>query len=61
MHTETYKVKGMHCASCVAMIERTVKKIPGVESAEANYGTEKAKMSFDPPKTYAGELSTAID
>src|SRR3989338_464929 len=61
MHTETYKVKGMHCASCVAMIERTVKKIPGVESAEVNYGTEKAKISFDPSKTSAGELSKSVE
>ncbi len=46
-HTQTYKVKGMHCASCASIIERTVKKIDGVESIAVNNGTENAKISFD--------------
>ena len=45
--TNIYKVKGMHCASCASIIERTVKKIDGVESIEVNPGTENAKISFD--------------
>ncbi len=50
-HSETYKVKGMHCASCASIIERTVKKIEGVESIAVNNGTENAKISFDESKT----------
>ncbi|MFA6520533.1 MAG: heavy metal translocating P-type ATPase [Candidatus Paceibacterota bacterium] len=50
-HTETYKVKGMHCASCSSIIERTVKKIDGVEEISVNPGTEKAKIAFDENKT----------
>src|SRR3989344_2755999 len=50
MHTKTYKVKGMHCASCASIIERTVKKIDGVESVAVNNGTENAKISFDASK-----------
>ena len=46
MHTEIYQVKGMHCASCASIIEKTLKKIDGVESIEVNPGTEKAKISF---------------
>jgi Cu2+-exporting ATPase/Cu+-exporting ATPase len=42
-----YKIKGMHCASCASMIERTVGKIEGVEKIEVNNGTEKAKIVFD--------------
>ena len=61
MHTQTYKVKGMHCASCSAIIEKTFKKIEGVHSAEVNYGTEKAKVSFDPSKTNPHELSKKIE
>jgi len=50
-HHETYKVKGMHCASCSSIIERTVKKIDGVEAISVNAGTENAKISFDDSKT----------
>src|SRR3989344_2813886 len=48
---KVYKVKGMHCASCASIIERTVKKIEGVESVAVNNGTENAKISFDANKT----------
>src|SRR3989338_8016959 len=61
MHTQTYKVKGMHCASCSSVIEKTFKKVEGVQSAEVNYGTEKAKVSFDPSKTNPHDLSKHIE
>lgn len=48
---KTYKVKGMHCASCSSIIERTVKKIDGVKEISVNNGTENAKISFDETKT----------
>ncbi|MEK7612254.1 MAG: heavy metal translocating P-type ATPase [Patescibacteria group bacterium] len=61
MHTQTYNVKGMHCASCSSVIEKTFKKVDGVHSAEVNYGTEKAKVSFDPTKTNPHDLSKHIE
>ena len=47
---QIYKVKGMHCASCASIIERTVKKIEGVSDISVNNGTEKAKISYDDSK-----------
>ncbi len=61
MHTQTYRVKGMHCASCSSLIEKTFKKVDGVHSAEVNYGTEKAKVSFDSSKTNPHDLSKHIE
>lgn len=61
MHTQTYRVKGMHCASCSSMIEKTFKKTEGVHLAEVNYGTETAKVSFDEQKTNLHELSKKIE
>jgi len=49
--TNTYKVKGMHCVSCASIIEKTVKKIDGVENISVNNGTENAKISFNTEKT----------
>ncbi|PIT92941.1 MAG: hypothetical protein COU06_02700, partial [Candidatus Harrisonbacteria bacterium CG10_big_fil_rev_8_21_14_0_10_38_8] len=61
MNTQTYRVKGMHCASCSSVIEKAFKKVPGVQSAEVNYGTEKAKGSFDSSKVSLDDLSKHIE
>jgi Cu+-exporting ATPase len=45
--SKIYKVKGMHCASCASIIERTVKKIDGVSDISVNSGTENAKILFN--------------
>jgi P-type Cu+ transporter len=58
---KTYKVKGMHCASCAGIIEKAFKKTEGVESVEVNYGTETAKVSFDESKTNPHYLSEKIE
>jgi Cu+-exporting ATPase len=57
---QTVAVEGMHCASCASTIERKLKKLPGVESCAVNYGTEKAKVSFDPDQTSLSTMSEAI-
>ncbi len=61
MRTETYNVKGMHCASCSSVIEKTLKKVDGVASVEVNYGTEKAKVSFDETKTEVELFSKRVE
>jgi Cu+-exporting ATPase len=43
-----YKVKGMHCASCVNRVESVVSKMPGVIEANVNLGLEEASISFVP-------------
>ncbi|MFA6404875.1 MAG: heavy metal translocating P-type ATPase [Candidatus Paceibacterota bacterium] len=59
--SQTFKIKGMHCASCAGIIEKTFKKTEGVQSAEVNYGTETAKISFDELKTNPQYLSEKIE
>ena len=51
----------MHCASCSAIIEKTLKKQNGVSAAQANYGTETAKVSFDDTKISAEQLSKSVE
>ncbi len=58
---QTYRVKGMHCASCASIIEKTLKKTPGVDSVEVNYGTETCKIAFDETKTNPQDLSKKIE
>ena len=57
---QTYKIKGMHCASCAVIIEKALKKEDGVDFVEVNYGTEAAKISFDKEKTSLSKLSEKI-
>src|SRR3989344_5503257 len=44
---KTFDVKGMHCASCVRVIERTLGKVEGVHEANVNLATNKATVSYN--------------
>jgi Cu+-exporting ATPase len=48
MNTETFSVGGMHCAACSARVEKTLRKLEGVESASVNLATEKATVVYNP-------------
>ena len=61
MTNNIYKIKGMHCASCAGIIEKTFKKTEGVVSASANYGNESVKISFDEGKIIPKDLSKKIE
>jgi Cu+-exporting ATPase len=59
--SQTYRIKGMHCASCANIIEKTFKKSEGVDSVQVNYGTETAKLSFNEAITNPNFLSSKIE
>ena len=44
---KTFDVKGMHCASCVRVIERSLSKVEGVHEANVNLATNKATVSYN--------------
>jgi Cu+-exporting ATPase len=46
----TLPILGMTCANCVATVERNLKKIDGVETANVNLSSERAAVSYDPDK-----------
>src|SRR3990167_9560316 len=35
-------IQGMHCSSCAALIEKSLKKVDGVKEANVNFAVEKA-------------------
>ncbi len=51
----------MHCASCASIIEKTLKKTPGVHGAEVRYATETATLTFDSVQTNLETLSKKIE
>ncbi len=58
--TTILKIKGMHCASCVAKLERSLKKIDGVESVSVNFATEQATIRYDPSKADENRFKETI-
>lgn len=57
----TLKIEGMTCASCVKAVERSVGKIPGIESASVNLATEKLSAAYDPDKVSISDIKKAVD
>ncbi len=58
---QTYGIRGMHCASCASIIEKTIGKIEGVRSVAVNYGTESAVIDFDGSVADPARLSAQIE
>ncbi len=57
---QTFPVKGMHCASCVRVTERALKKVPGVKDAVVNLATEKATVTYDKDACTPKQLAASI-
>src|SRR3989338_360633 len=61
MKKRTYKVRGMHCASCVAIIERALLKTAGVHSANVNIATESVSIEFDKHIVSESGIAKAVE
>lgn len=57
---KTFLIKGMHCASCVTLLERALKKVNGVSEANVNLATNKATVTYDPQKVTDQHLASAV-
>ncbi len=55
--TVSLSVEGMTCASCVGRVERVLKAVPGVGSANVNLATERADIVF----TGTPDVTAAIE
>lgn len=57
----TLLVEGMTCASCSSAVERSLKKLDGVEIASVNLATNKATIKYDGSKVKIAELKKAVE
>ncbi len=55
-------IVGMHCAVCVANVERALtNNLPGVTAASVNLATESATVSYDPEAVSLERIAAAVD
>ncbi len=53
-------IGGMTCASCVARVERALRKVPGVQEASVNLATESARITYAPSEEMEARLRRAV-
>jgi len=57
----TLPVTGMTCANCVATVERSARKVPGVSEAVVNYASERVTVTYDPAAAKPAEMIERIE
>ena len=60
MINKTFKIKGMHCASCSVIITKKLSKLEGVKKIEVNFATEKANIDFDVEKVDLEKMNNEV-
>ena len=58
-HT-TLRAEGFSCPSCVAKIEKQVKRLPGVAHVEVKFASSKVEVDHDPSLTSVDDLVAAV-
>ena len=56
----TLDIGGMTCASCVAVVEKTLQRVDGVTEASVNLASETARVDFDPRRVDLPTLEQAV-
>lgn len=54
-------VGGMHCAACVARVEKSLQAVPGVREAVVNLATREAQLKFNPATTDSSQLAKVLE
>ncbi|OOM78523.1 copper-exporting P-type ATPase A [Clostridium puniceum] len=60
MNKKALKIEGMTCSACANRVERVVKKLDGVDSANVNFATETLSVEFDETKLNNENIEAAV-
>lgn len=60
MQKKNLKISGMTCTACARAVERSTKKLEGVEESSVNFATEKLSIEYDETKVDLEEIVSAI-
>ena len=58
--TITFKVDGMYCSACPAIIKKVLINVDGVKDAIVSYSQKTAVVTFEDTKTEVTNLTEAI-
>ena len=61
MAEKEIKVVGMHCPSCVAAVELSLKDIDGIDDAKADLDSGITKITLDTDKVSDADLTEAVE
>ena len=59
VQTVSLKVVKMYCAACPAIVRQSLERVDGVVKAEVFYRTKTARVTYDPAKCAARDLTAA--
>lgn len=54
-------ISGMHCSSCAALIEKSLKKVEGITAVNVNLASEKARVVYDPLRVKTEDLIKGVE
>jgi copper chaperone CopZ len=60
MRTAVFAVQGMTCTGCEIGVERALRRVPGVVTANADYHSGTARVEYDPSRARPEDLVAAI-
>ncbi len=58
--TLSIPVTGMSCAACAVRVQRSLERSVGVRAASVNFGSERARVEYDPSASTAAALAEAV-
>ena len=50
----------VRCAACLWLVERTLRRVPGVKRADVNYATQRAHVTWDPGRSSLSAIVRAV-
>ena len=60
MNNHVLSIRGMTCAACALRIEKTVRKLPGIEQASVNLASEKLFVEYDENRLSLDGIKEAV-
>jgi copper chaperone len=57
---QTFRIEGMHCASCALLIDDTLQDLRGVRSSQTSMKKGRSIVELDPESTPAGVITEVI-